>query len=156
MTKTRLALACFIATVTALLPSMAIAQSTLTGVVKDASGAVISGATVAASSEVLIEKVRTVTTNGEGRYTIVDLRPGDYVVTVTQQGFETTKQGIQIPANVTVTVDAGLKVGSVGETVEVEARVATVDTENAAHPTTLSRSEMDVLPTGRYMQSIGA
>ena len=46
--------------------------------------------------------------------------------------------------------------GSITETVTVEARVATVDTENAAHPTTLSRNEMDDLPTGRYMQSIAS
>jgi len=57
---------------------------------------------------------------------------------------------------VTVPVDAELKVGTVGETVNVEARVATVDVENAAHPETLTRTEMDNLPTGRYMQSIAS
>ena len=49
-----------------------------------------------------------------------------------------------------------MKVGTVGETVNVEARVATVDIENVAHPETLTRAEMDALPTGRYMQSIGS
>jgi hypothetical protein len=140
----------------ALLPSMALAQSSISGVVKDASGAVVAGASVQAASDVLIEKVRTVTTNGEGRYAIIDLRPGQYVVTTTAQGFAAVKQTVDVPANVTVPVDATLKVGSVGETVNVEARVATVDIENAAHPQTLSRSEMDSLPTGRYMQSIGS
>ncbi|MBZ5604049.1 MAG: carboxypeptidase regulatory-like domain-containing protein, partial [Acidobacteriia bacterium] len=113
-------------------------------------------AKVDAASDVLIEKSRTVVTNGEGRYAIVDLRPGTYVVTVTAAGFNAVKQQIVVPANVSVPVDAELKVGSVGETVTVEARVATVDVENAAHPTTLSRSEMDDLPTGRYMQSIAS
>jgi hypothetical protein len=139
-----------------LLPSQGSAQSTISGIVKDVSGAVMSGVSVEASSEVLIERVRTATTNGEGRYTIVDLRPGSYVVTVTMPGFATVKQRIELPANVAVPVDAELKVGSVGETVNVEARVATVDVENAANPTTLTRSEMDVLPTGRYMQSIAS
>src|SRR6202043_846649 len=69
---------------------------------------------------------------------------------------DTVRQTIEVPANVTVPVDATLKIGAVGETVSVEARVATVDVENAAHPVTLSRSEMDILPTGRYMQSIGS
>ncbi len=137
-----------------MLPSMALAQSTIAGVVKDASGAVVAGATVEAASDVLIEKSRTVTTNGEGRYTIVDLRPGSYVVISSAPGFSTIKQTVQVPADVTVTVDAALKVGSVGETVSVEARVATVDIENTAHPETLSRTEMDALPTARYMQAM--
>ncbi len=156
MTKTRFALACLATAVTVLMPSLASAQSTISGVVKDASGAVIPGASVTAASDALIERQRTVTTNGEGRYAIVDLRPGTYVVTVTQQGFDTVKQTIELPSDVTFPVDASLKVGSVGETVVVESRVATVDTENAAHPTTLTRSEMDELPTGRYMQSIAS
>ncbi len=136
--------------------SLAIGQSTISGVVKDSSGAVVASATVEASSEVLIEGTRTVRTAGDGRYTIVDLRPGAYVVTVTAPGFTTLKQPVEVPANVTVPVDAEMKVGAVGQTVTVEARVATVDVENAAHPMTLTRTEMDALPTGRYMQSIGS
>ena len=139
-----------------LVPSLATAQSTISGIVKDSSGAVVVGAKVDASSEVLIEGTRTVTTAGDGRYAIVDLRPGTYVVTVTATGFTTLKQTVDVPANVSVPVDAALKVGSVGETVVVEARAATVDVENAAHPVTLTRSEMDALPNARYMQSIGS
>ncbi len=139
-----------------LLPSMAMAQSSIAGVVKDSSGAVVANASVQASSDVLIEGTRTVSTNAEGRYEIVDLRPGTYTVTFTMQGFNTVKQTIVVPANVAVPVDAELKVGSVGETVNVEARVATVDVENASHPETLTRNEMDALPTGRYMQSIAS
>ena len=138
------------------LPSAASAQSTISGVVRDVSGAVVANASVEASSDVLIERTRAVTTNSEGRYAIVDLRPGTYVVTVTLPGFVTVKQTVVVPANVTVPVDAELKVGSVGESVNVEARVATVDVENAAHPETLTRAEMDALPTGRYMQSIAS
>ena len=138
------------------LPSLATAQSTISGQVRDTSGAVVANATVEAASEVLIERVRTVQTNGEGRYAIVDLRPGTYVVTFTAPGFATVKETIEVPANVSVPVDADMKVGAVGETVNVEARVATVDVENVAHPETLTRAEMDALPTGRYMQSIGS
>jgi len=138
------------------LPTLASAQSTISGQVRDTSGAVVANATVEAASDVLIEGQRTVTTNAEGRYAIVDLRPGTYTVTVTMAGFGAVKQTIVVPANVSVPVDAELKVGSVGETVNVEARVATVDVENASHPQTLTRSEMDALPTGRYMQSIAS
>jgi len=150
------AIAAFTCLLVALSPSPAHAQSAISGVVRDASGAVVPQASVVASSDVLIERERTVTTNNEGRYTIVDLRPGTYVVTASATGFDTVKQTIEVPANVTVPVDATLKVGAVGEVVSVEARVATVDVENAGHPTTLTRQEMDDLPTGRYMQSIAS
>ena len=62
----------------ALIPGIAAAQSTIAGVVKDTSGAVLPGVTVEASSPVLIEKTRSVVTDGDGRYAIVDLRPGTY------------------------------------------------------------------------------
>ena len=65
------------------LPAVASAQSAFTGVVKDASGAVLPGVTVEASSDVLIEKTRSVTTDGQGAYRIVDLRPGVYTITFT-------------------------------------------------------------------------
>jgi hypothetical protein len=64
-------------------PALASAQqaSGIAGVVRDASGAVLPGVTVEASSPALIEKVRTVVTDGEGRYNVVDLLPGVYTVT---------------------------------------------------------------------------
>src|SRR4029453_16046064 len=57
-----------------LLPAGAFAQASITGVVKDASGAVLPGVTVEAASPVLIEKVRTAVTDGTGQFRIVDLR----------------------------------------------------------------------------------
>ena len=60
----------------ALWPSAARAQSAIAGVVRDTSGAVLPGVTVEAASPALIEKTRAVTTDSEGRYNIVDLRPG--------------------------------------------------------------------------------
>src|SRR5262245_33063539 len=64
-----------------LVPTIAFAQASITGTVKDTSGAVLPGVTVEASSPALIEKVRTVITDGSGQYRIVDLRPGTYSVT---------------------------------------------------------------------------
>ena len=57
-----------------LLPAAAFAQSSLAGVAKDTSGAVLPGVTVEAASPALIEKVRSVTTDATGQYKIVDLR----------------------------------------------------------------------------------
>ncbi len=112
-----------------LFASLASAQSTISGQVRDSSGAVIAGVKVEAASEALIERSRTETTNENGRYTIVDVRPGLYTMTFTLPGFSTVKQEVTVPANVSVPVDAEMRVGAVGETVTVEAQVATVDVE---------------------------
>lgn len=134
----------------------AAAQSTISGTVKDSSGAVMAGVKVDAASDALIEKSRVVTTNGEGRYAIVDVRPGTYTVTFTTDGFNAVKQQVQVPANVTVPVDAEMKPGAVGQTVEVRAQIATVDVEKVAHPEVLTRSDIDALPTARNLQSVGS
>src|SRR5207253_607071 len=65
-----------LALVAVLTPSAAYAQggaASITGVVKDTSGAVLPGVTVEASSPALIEKTRTVVTDGTGQYRIVSL-----------------------------------------------------------------------------------
>src|SRR5262245_50483373 len=61
--------------------------SGIAGSVRDSSGLALPGVTVEAASPVLIEKTRAVTTDGEGRYSIVDLRPGVYTVTFSLEGF---------------------------------------------------------------------
>src|SRR5215471_18950645 len=100
-----------------ILPRGAAAQQTaasgIAGVVKDASGAVLPGVTVEAASPALIEKVRTVTTDGEGRYNIVDLKPGSYIVTFSLTGFSAFKRdGIELTSGFTATVNADMKVGT--------------------------------------------
>src|SRR5262249_39323189 len=76
-----------------LLPSLAHAQS-LAGTVHDASGAILPGVTVEASSPVLIEKVRTAVTDGTGQYRIENLPPGTYSVTYSLPGFVTVKKDV--------------------------------------------------------------
>ena len=95
-----------------LLPTLAFAQATITGVVKDASGAVLPGVTIETSSPVLIEKTRTAVTDGTGQYRIVDLRPGTYDGDFTLPGFSTVKrEGIELTGTFVATVNADLKVG---------------------------------------------
>jgi|SRR5437667_11846676 len=74
-------------------PSAAYAQASIAGVVKDTSGAVLPGVTVEASSPALIERTRSVVTDGTGQYKIVDLRPGTYEVTFSLAGFSVVKRG---------------------------------------------------------------
>ncbi len=80
------------------LPTIAEAQS-LAGIVKDASGAVLPGVTVEASSPALIERTRSVVTDDHGQYQIVDVRPGAYKVTFTLTGFATVvRDGVSTSA----------------------------------------------------------
>ena len=83
------------------------AQSAITGLARDTSGAVMPGVTVEAASPVLIEKVRSATTDEQGRFTIVDLRPGVYTISFTLEGFNTYRQeALELPSNFTATVNA--------------------------------------------------
>jgi len=88
--------------------------SGIAGEVKDASGAVLPGVTVEAASPALIEKVRSATTDGSGRFSITNLRPGTYTVTFTLPGFSTIKrESIELTSDFTATVNADMKVGAV-------------------------------------------
>src|SRR5207248_5271311 len=79
------------------LPLAAHAQASIAGVVKDASGAVLPGVTVEATSPVLIERARTAVTDETGQYRIVDLRAGTYTVTFALSGFSTVRrEGIEL------------------------------------------------------------
>jgi hypothetical protein len=96
-----------------LFPALAHAQS-ITGVVRDASGGVLPGVTVEAASPVLIEKVRTVVSDGGGQFRLENLPPGTYSVTYTLPGFSTVKRdAVQVSSGVTVTVNADMRVGGV-------------------------------------------
>src|SRR5262249_1632738 len=101
-------------------PTVAFAQASIVGTVKDPSGAVLPCVTVEASSPALIEKTRSVVSSGTGQYAIEDLRPGTYTVTFTLTGFSTVKrEGIELTGSFIATVNADMKVGSVSETVTV-------------------------------------
>src|SRR6188768_1164753 len=94
-----------------LAPQIAYAQSSITGVIKDTSGAVLPGVTVEASSDVLIEKVRTAVSDTNGLYRIVDLRPGTYTITFTLPGFSTFKrEAFVLSAEFNATVNADMRV----------------------------------------------
>jgi hypothetical protein len=105
---------------TLLVPVAASAQSTITGVVSDTSGAVLPGVTVEAASDALIEKVRVGISDSSGQYRILDLRPGTYKVSFKLPGFNTfVRDGLVLPADFVSTVNAELRVGTLEETVTV-------------------------------------
>jgi hypothetical protein len=145
------ALACLLA-----LPTTATAQSAFAGVVKDTSGAVLPGVTVEAASEVLIEKVRSVTTDGNGAYRIENLRPGIYSITFSLPGFSNVKKdAIELPSNFVSTINADLKVGTVEETVTVSGESPVVDVQTNIKAQVLSREVLDAVPSAHTIQSVG-
>src|SRR5690242_8950050 len=137
-------------------PSLAHAQSAITGIVKDTSGAVLPGVTVEAASPALIEKTRSVTTDGAGQYKIVDLRPGVYTVTFTLEGFQTFKrESLELPSDFTATVNADMKVGALQESVTVAGSSPVVDLQSTTKSQVLNREALDAIPTGRTIQGMG-
>src|SRR6185503_7315518 len=125
--------------------------STITGVVRDTSGAVLPGVTVEAASPALIEKVRSTVTDAEGLYRLVDLRPGDYTVTFTLPGFNTfVRDGMTLPANFTATVNAEMSVGALQETITVTGEAPLVDTQSTRQQVQFERETLENIPgTGR-------
>ena len=143
--------------VSLLLPSAAYAQAVITGVVRDASGGVLPGATVEAASPVLIEKVRSVVTDANGQYRIVDLRPGTYAVTATLQGFTTLKrEGIELSGTFVATVNLDLKVGSLEETITVTGESPIVDVQSARTQQIIDKDALAAIPSSRNINGIQA
>ncbi|HVZ21424.1 MAG TPA: carboxypeptidase-like regulatory domain-containing protein [Vicinamibacterales bacterium] len=133
-----------------LVPAMAFAQASITGTVKDASGAILPGVTVEASSPALIEKTRTAVTDGTGQYRIVDLRAGTYTVTFTLTGFSSVKrEGIELSGQFTATVNADMKVGAVEETITVTGETPIVDTQSVRRQVTVSNDVITSMPAAR-------
>ena len=95
-------------------------SSTIAGSVRNAAGVPVANVNVEVSSPALIEKSRSVTTDGQGQYRVIDLPIGVYDVTFSAAGFSTVKNvGITLPAAFTATVNGSLKAGAPSETITV-------------------------------------
>ncbi len=139
------------------LPAVARAQSAIAGIVRDTTGAVLPGVYVEASSPVLIERIRSVTTDSEGRYTVADIRPGTYTIVFTLTGFSTLRrEDVEVPANTTVPINADMKISAVEETVTVAGASPVVDVQNTQRQQVMTRDLLDAIPSARNMQSVGA
>jgi len=138
-----------------LLPSTVFAQGTLTGTVRDASGAVLPGVTVEAASPALIEKVRSVVTDGTGQYRIIDLNPGTYSMTFTLTGFSTVKRdGIEISGTAVLTIPIEMRVGALEETITVSGETPVVDVQSTKRETVLSQEVIAAIPATRTVGSL--
>lgn len=147
----------FATSVLILVPVAATAQGEIVGIVRDTTGSVLPGVTVEVSSPALIEKVRTVATDGQGRYTVIDLRPGTYAVTFSLTGFSTVRrEELEMAGSFTATVNAEMALGTVAETITVTGTSPLVDVQNVIQQHVMTSDTVAALPTARTWQTIGA
>src|SRR5688572_26881252 len=131
-------------------PTYAQGQGAIAGVVRDPSNAVIPGVTVEVSSPALIEKVRSTTTDDNGRYQITALPAGTYKMTFTLQGFSTTERSdVRLTADFTANVNVNLAVGNLTDIVTVVADTPAVDVQNARVQYVFGGDQIADLPTER-------
>lgn len=125
-------------------------SSAIVGSVRDNSGAAIPGATVTVSSPALIERQKTVVTDADGSYNVVDLRPGTYAATFTLSGFQTVrKEGIVLSSSFTATVDTVLQVGRLEEQVTVQGGASVIDVRSGTSERPLHQELLEGIPVGR-------
>ena len=135
-----------------LAPATVHAQASISGLVQDTTGAVLPGVLVEATSPALIERSRTATTDGAGRYTIVDLRPGTYTLVFTLPGFTSVKRdGICSKARRRVQVNGELRIGALEETITVSGDAPVVDVQSVRREFVVNKEMMEVLPVGRSL-----
>lgn len=142
-------------------PLMLFAQTSgagsIGGTVKDVSGGVLPGVTVEVASPSLIEKVRTVVTDVDGRYLVAELPPGPYTATFRLEGFGTVRrEGLVLTANFTATVNAEMPIGALEETLTVSGETPLVDVQRVVQQSGFSRDVLDAIPVGRSVQAYAA
>jgi Carboxypeptidase regulatory-like domain len=130
------------------LPAVALAQGSITGSVKDPSGAILPGVTVEVSSPALIEKTRSAVTDSAGQFRIVDLPPGSYEALFTLSGFKTVRrEGIILQGDFAALINTELQVGAVEESITVTGASPTVDVVNNRAQFVANRDILDAIPT---------
>ena len=149
----RLAVACVVSTLWTAGTADAQQRASIVGLVQDSTGAVLPGVTVEAASPALIERSRSTVTDSNGRYAVVDLRPGTYDVTFTLAGFSSVKRsGIELQGAFAAQVNSTLSVGAMEETLTVTGATPVVDVQSTQSQAVLNREVLDALPAARSMQ----
>jgi len=127
--------------------AVAFAQSdlgTISGYVKDPSGGTIAGAQITIKNQSGIE--RQTTTNESGYYSVTNIPPGFYTLTVEASGFQKYESiNNKLDPSAHLGIDATLTVGSATQTVEVTATTVPLQTESAAVQRLITRQQIDML-----------
>src|ERR1700678_2447313 len=121
-------------------------RGTISGSVKDPSGAAIAGAKITVTETNTGTKVRTVS-DAAGQYTAPYLQPGDYQIAADLQGFkQALRQGVSVAADSHLIIDIQLEVGDASQTVSVTAAAPLLNTENASAGSSITHEEVQDLP----------
>jgi hypothetical protein len=131
------------------------ANSDVTGIVTDQTGAVVAGATVTLTDPAT-GTVHTTVSSGDGLYDIAGLNPANYNLKVTAKGFQTYVQsGVVVNISRTFRVDVKLTIGVESQTITVTADALTVQTDSNVVSTLISGQQITELPTnGRSVISL--
>ena len=145
MRMPRIVLLCSILLALPLAAHAQVDRATLTGVVRDASNAVVPGASVSVTNDAT-GITRTTTASNEGVFLVVDLAPGEYLVEASATGFQTAAQLVVLSTGQRARLDVALATGGVSESVQVQAAIPLLDTQAAVLGTVVSRTEIANLP----------
>ena len=122
------------------------AGASLTGAVKDATGAVVPGAVVTVRNTATGE-LRQAVSGDEGLYRITNVPRGTYDVTTELSGFRTvTQSGVLLTVGDTVRLDVTLEIGAFGETVLVESQARLINTEEGRISALVDEKRVSELP----------
>jgi hypothetical protein len=120
--------------------------ATLTGRVTDPNGAAVTGAAVKVKNQQTTEEF-TATTNDDGNYTVPYLKPGRYTVMVEASGFKRALSDVvEVHTADKATMDIGLQVGDVGETVTVNADAPLLEPDTASRGQVIENMRVNELP----------
>jgi hypothetical protein len=127
----------------------AVAQTSkgiITGTVRDRSGAVIPAAKVTATSQETGE-ARRVVADDRGAFRVEAINSGHYTISVQAEGFEISNvRGLNVSPSIVTTYDPVLTIGSVSQTVVVEANTNTINTDNGQLSSTVGTAELAKIP----------
>jgi len=125
----------------------------LQGTVKDPSGAVVPNAKVVVTGAALVGS-KELQTDGSGYYRFANLPPGKYTITVTVEGFSTSKHELVLEVGHLPTVDISLEVGKSSTIVEVSGQAPVIDTTSTQNMTNVTEDVISNVPHGLTYQSV--
>lgn len=134
----------------------AAANASISGKVVDESGAVLPGVQITATSPALQLPQVLAVTDASGEYQLRDLpAPGLYRLAFELSGFQShVRDGLNLPVGFAARVDVTMKIGAMGETVEVTGVNPVVDVANSSRSVAINKEELQALPKGRTMQEL--
>jgi len=148
-------LVCVAIVLLACAPAWAQQDGTINGKITDSSGAILPGVDITVTSPTLLGGQRTSLTDEQGNYRVGLLSPGVYAVKYELPGFKTlVREGIQISAGFTATLNIVMEVATVAETVTVEGDSPIVDTSSASVATNFNPVAIAAIPNAHDIFSV--